>query len=672
VKVLADIGRRRRSVKAQHPGLVPGREVILVSVGMTTADSSADALVELSRAGRLVAEYPLVRELVSGLSGPALLRAGRLLARLDPDEILREHATVSSVTIAITGHGTLGAVVPALTAELARYGLVLRPVLGDFESYVMDLGSPSSKLRAAGADLVLCVLDPAVIFDEVPVPWGPEDVERVAAAKLLLIGQLAAQLETAGQGTLVLNTMPLLRRYAGQLVDSRSRACLGAVWREANARLLRLAQDHPGVVVLDLEPLIADGVAVSDARLSTYVKAHLTADLLAGYAREVGHLARHLSGLTRKCLVLDLDNTLWGGVLGDDGVEGIEVGDSYRGEAFLAFQRVVKQIGSQGVLIAAVSKNDPELVRQVLREHPRMALRESDFASIIANWQPKHDNLIALARTLGLAAESFVFVDDSEYERGLVRRQLPGVAVVDVSDEPALHVEKLLRDGWFDVRELTPEDGARASMYREEVARKSFLDSFGSAEDYLRELGVSVALGRAAEPEIARLAQLTLRTNQFNLTTRRLQPADVRTMINDPATLVLSIRASDRFGDNGLVGAVFLRHSSDMVCIENFLLSCRVFSRGIEQACLAWVLRHARASGARAVSAIYRPGAKNHAVADFYPRYGFVPIAREGTAVTFCHCLAEIMPPPDHVGLSVGPALAAARFPPLSASQRKS
>ena len=143
-------------------------------------------------------------------------------------------------------------------------------------------------------------------------------------------------------------------------------------------------------------------------------------------------------------------------------------------------------------------------------------------------------------------------------------------------------------------------------------------------------------------------------------------------MINDPAALVLSIRASDRFGDNGLVGAVFLRRSSDLVCIENFLLSCRVFSRGIEQACLAWVLRHARASGARAVSAIYRPSAKNHAVADFYPRYGFVPIAREGTAVTFCHYLAEIMPPPGHVGLSVGPALAAAEFPPLSAPRQKS
>jgi FkbH-like protein len=632
--------------------------VIGVDVGVTTAGSPADVLAELWRTGRLVAEYPRVRDLLAEAPDATLARAGWLLARLDPDEIQREHPSVPSVTVAITGHGTLGVLVPALTAELARHGLLLRPVLADFDSYVLDLASPSSKLRTAGADLVLCVLDPAVIFDEVPVPWGPDDVAEAAAAKVRLLGQLAAQFTAAGPGTLVLNTIPLLRRYAGQLVDSRSRARLGAVWREANASLLRLADQHPGVVVLDLEPVIAEGVAVSDDRLSIYARAHLTPDLLAGYAREVGHLARQVRGLTRKCLVLDLDNTLWGGVLGDDGVEGIEVGESYRGEAFLALQRVVRQLGSQGVLLAAVSKNDPELVGRALREHPRMALRQEDFVAVIASWQPKHDSLAALATELGLGVDSLVFLDDSDYERGLVRRELPGVAVVDVGDEPALYLGRLLKDGWFDTRELTAEDRARTSMYRAETARRSFLDRFDSAGDYLRELGVRVVLGPAAGSDAARLSQLTLRTNQFNLTTRRLPPAEVAALIDDPAALVLAIRASDRFGDNGLVGAVFLRRDGDVLCVENFLLSCRVFSRGIEQACLAWVLRHARASGARAVSGSYRPTAKNHGVADFYPRHGFVATARDGAAVTFSHHLAQDLPVPPHVEFSVAEELA--------------
>ncbi len=632
--------------------MVTWGEVEVAGAGEAVAGAQADTLLGLYRAGRLVAEYPLVRELVSELSGSELLRAGRLLAQLDPDEVVRAHPGVACVSVAITGHGLLSALVPALTAELARHGLVLRVFVSDFDSYVADLSSPASAVYAARADLVLCVLDPGVVFDEVPVPWGPEDVERAAAGKIGLIGQLAERFAAVGRGTLVLNTMPLLQRFAGQLVDRRSRARLGAVWREANARLLRLADDHASMLVVDLDPVLAEGIAASDARLSIYARAHLTPELLAGYAREVGHLARHVAGQTKKCLVLDLDNTLWGGVLGEDGVEGIEVGEGYRGEAFGVFQRVVKQIGSQGVLVAAVSKNDPELVGRALREHPRMALRQEDFAEVIANWQPKHDNLTALAKALGLAVDSFVFVDDSAYERGLVRRELPGVAIVDVDDDPALHAGRLLRDGWFDVRELTAEDRARTSGYRDERVRTSFLDSSDSIEDYLSGLGVRVRLGRAAEPEISRISQLTLRTNQFNLTVQRLQPSQVRELVEDPAALVLGIHAGDRFGDSGLVGAVLARRADDVLHIDNFLLSCRVFSRGIEQTCMASVLRHAHASGSRAVLALYRPGARNQSVAGFYPQHGFVSATNDGTTVTFRHDLAEIPSPPVHVQLS--------------------
>jgi FkbH-like protein len=623
----------------------------VISVSVISEPLAAATLLELSGAGRLAAEYPLVCQLVAGLSGPDLLRAGRLLARLDPDEIAQEHPALPSMTIGITGHGTLSALIPALTAQMARHGLVLHPVLAGFDNYLLDLSNPASDLYAARPDLVLCVLDPAVVFDEVPVPWGPEDVKEAAMAKLDLIERLVARFEAVGRGPLVLNTMPLLRRYAGQLVDYRSRARLGVVWREVNARLLRLAENNPAVVVVDLEPLVADGIMVSDARLSTYAKAHLSPELLASYAGEVGHLVRQLTGRSKKCLVLDLDNTLWGGVLGDDGVEGIELGDTYRGAAFLAFQRVIKQIGSQGVLVAAVSKNDPELVQQMLRQHPRMALREEDFAQVIANWRPKPDNLTALAETLGLSVDSFVFVDDSAYERGLVRRELPGVAVVDVDEEPASHIEKLLRDGWFDIRELTADDRVRASRYRDELARKSFLDSFDSAEEYLRELDVTVHLRPVTEHEVARVSQLTLRTNQFNLTGQRLQPQEVRELIKDPTALVLAVHARDRFGDYGLVGAVLTRRDSELLYIDNFLLSCRVFSRAIEEACLVRVLQHARATQAVAVLAGYRRTARNHRVADFYPRHGFDSVADDGAAVIFRHGLTEIGSSPEHIRL---------------------
>jgi FkbH-like protein len=591
--------------------------------------------------------------LLAEMSDAALVRAGQLLSRLDSEDVLREHPAVPTVTVAITGHSTMPALVPALTAELARHGLLLRPFVADFDGYVVDLSDPGSALYAAGADIVLCVLDAAVVFDEVPTPWRPADVERVLQEKLRLVEQLVARFEANGRGTLVLNTMPLLRQFASQLVDHRSRARLGAVWREANAALLRLADSHPALVVLDLDPLMTEPVAASDVRLSIYAKARLSPDLLQRYAREVGHLARHVAGRMRKCLVLDLDGTVWGGVLGDDGIDGIEVDGSYRGTAFRAFQQVVKQIGSQGVLLAAISKNDLEPVRQVLRDHRGMTLREDDFVRVTANWRPKRDNLQELAKDLNLGIDAFVFVDDSAYECGLVQRDLPDVAVVRLDDEPALHGERLLRDGWFDVHELTAEDQARPVRYRDELQRKDFLHSFESIADYLRELEVSVRLAHIGGRDVARVSQLTLRTNQFNLTTERLQPADVRGRVEDPAALALAIHASDRFGDNGLVGAVFARRDGDAVHIDNFLLSCRVFARGIEHACLSAVLRHARSTGARAVFGAYRPTAKNGNVKEFYPRHGFVPVADHGNVLTFRHDLVEVLAPPDHVRLTI-------------------
>ncbi len=617
------------------------------------AAAAPDTLAELHRSGRLVAEYGRVRRLLRETPDQQLAQSGQLLARLDVDEVLRQHPAQPVVTVAITGHGTLSPLVPALIVELARHGLLLRPQLADFDSYLFDLADPGSDLYRAAPDLVLCVLDPQVVLDELPTPWDLDDVERALDAKLTQIERLADTFESAAEGgTLVVNTMPLPLAVGRQLLAARSRARLGAVWHEGAARLLRMGDTRPRLVVVDLDPLVAEGITVADPRLSVYAKAHLTSELLAAYAREAGHLARQVTGRARKCLVLDLDGTLWGGILGDDGPEGIEIGEGYRGEAFQAFQRTVKQIGSQGVLLAVVSKNDDEPVRQVLRDHPGMVLREDDFVRVVANWQPKHDNISALAEALNLGVDSFVFVDDSPYECGLVRRELPEVEVVQLGPDPALHAPALLRDGWFDVRELTVADRGRTAQYREELDRRDFLGSFASIEDYLRELRIEVRLGVVREEQIARISQITLRTNQFNMTTARLQEQDVRRLAADPDHLVLGIHAADRFGDNGLVGAILYRREQDTGYVDNFLLSCRVFSRGIEDACLAAVLRHARSSGVRSVRAEYRPTAKNGKVRAFYPSCGFVETDDDGQCLGFRHDLVDIIEPPDHLRLT--------------------
>jgi FkbH-like protein len=609
---------------------------------MQAATSARESVASLHRSGQLAARYPQVRTLLTGLCDAELLRAGYVLSQLDPDAVLRAHPATRQVTLAITGHGTLAQLIPPLTAELARHGLLARIHSSAFDSYVADLLDPDSDLYRSDPDFVVCLLDPLMIFDEIPVPWRPEDVERVLTQKTELLARLAARCNAVSRGTLILNTLPLPRRFAAQLIDHRSRARLGAIWRQANIRLLELAAEQPAVVVVDLDPLIAEGTPAEDARMSIYVSAHLSAELLARYARELGHLARHTTGQTSKALALDLDGTLWGGVLGEAGPEGIEIADGHRGAAFTAFQRVIKQLGAQGVLLSAVSKNDPEPVAAVIRDHPGMTLRDEDFVRVSANWRPKHDNLIEIADSLNIGLDSFVFVDDSPHECGLIRQAEPGLPVIQVGAEPAQHIGQLLGDGWFTALELTAEDRERPARYRAEAARQELVGSFDCVADYIRQLQVKVRLAAVRDQDAARVSQLSLRTNQFNLTTRRLQPAQVRELMADPAAQALAIYASDIFGDSGLVGAVFTRREQDTVHIDKFILSCRVFSRGIEQACLAGLLRDARASGAAEVLGTYRPTRKNAKVKEFYPHNGFELLRSDGQTATYRHDLIDI------------------------------
>ncbi|PPK66161.1 HAD-IIIC family phosphatase [Actinokineospora auranticolor] len=622
-----------------------------MTTATTAAEVAAAELWELHASGAVAGSYPRVRGLLAELSGDDLRRAGALLSRVPVAEVLAAHPDTAVVRVAITGHGTLGPLVPALTVELARHGVLLEHRLGDFDGWVFDLGDPASELRVFGPDLLLCVLDPAIAADELPLPWTPDDLERVLAAKQALITGLVREHVAGGAGTLVLNTVPLPADLVGQLVDYRSRARVGALWREHDAYLLGLAAEHPGVVVLDLDPVLADGVPAVDPRLDVYAGAHLSVELLTAYAREVGHVARAVTGRAKKVLAVDLDETLWGGILGDDGAEGIEPSGTGRGAAFARYQRLVKQIGSQGVLLAAVSKNDREPVAEVLREHPGMTLREVDFVRVVANWNPKHDNIRELAADLNLGVDSVVFTDDNPFECGLVRSRLPGVAVVRLDSEPATHGRKLLRDNWFAALELTAEDGVRATRYRDDLARKDFLDTFESVADYLGELGVRVRLGRAGETEWDRVAQLTQRTNQFTMTAARLSSAEVRALAQDPDGLVLALHSADRFGDNGLVGALLAHRDRDALHLDNFLLSCRVFGRGVETAGLAALLRHAADSGVRGVRGAYRPTSKNGKVRDFYTRHGFALAGRDGDTELFHHDLVDLPGVPGHVRL---------------------
>ncbi|MCX4751621.1 HAD-IIIC family phosphatase [Kitasatospora sp. NBC_01287] len=627
---------------------------------MKTADDALAELRDLHQRGLLERNFDRVPGLLAGLDGERAAAAARLLARLEPAELRALHPDLPTARVQLTGSGLLNSLRTALVGELARHGYLPEVRVADYGSYVFDLGDPAADQPADPAWLTVCVLDHTAVFERVPVPFTAEDVAAALTEKLALWRSLATGFTARTGATLVLNTVPLPRTWQVQLLDHAARARLGATWRTANAELLGLAGADERLVVLDLDPLLTEAVPLTDPRFDVYAGAHLSDPLLASYARELAHLVRARGGRAKKVLAVDLDQTLWGGVLGDDGIEGIEVAHGRRGEAFHRFQGVLKQLQSQGVLLAAVSKNDQEPVRTVLREHPDLLVREADFVRVLANWAPKPENLRTLAAELNLGADSLVFADDSRYECAAVRAELPAAAVVPLDGDPAEHVHRLLADGWFATTEVTAEDRVRTRRYQEESARAEFLSAAGSAEHFLADLQVRVELAAATPAEYQRISQLTLRTNQFNLTTERLGVPEVRELAEGGAGRVLALAAGDRFGSNGIVGAVFLRAVGRELVVDNLVLSCRVFSRGIEQACLAALLERAEAAGFTAVRGSYLRTAKNAKVADFYPHYGFAVLERTEAAASFVHPLGAggaLPQVPAHLTLAAAPDL---------------
>ena len=357
-------------------------------------------------------------------------------------------------------------------------------------------------------------------------------------------------------------------------------------------------------------------------------RAPFSREALAEIALEDFKYLRALKGKARKCLVLDCDNVLWGGILGEDGIERIQLGHTHPGSAYREFQKEVKNLYDRGVILALCSKNNPDDVLRVLREHPEMILREKHFASLRVNWQDKASNIREIADELKIGLDSLVFVDDSEFEVNLVQTMIPEVEVIHLPPATAPANRSILAAcGLFDTLSLSAEDRQRGEMYRAEVKRKEHRSSAGDLSNYLQSLEMEVQIGPANELTLARAAQLSQRTNQFNLTTRRYSEADIRSFMESPDHDLLLARVSDRFGEYGIGALAILATKEGRTEIDTFLLSCRILGRGVEQVFLEQCVELARCRRAGEVVGRYIPTKKNGQTEAFFPKCGFKPFS---------------------------------------------
>jgi FkbH-like protein len=366
------------------------------------------------------------------------------------------------------------------------------------------------------------------------------------------------------------------------------------------------------------------GLAARDERSWFETKQPCSPALLADLAREAAHLILALKRAPKKVLVLDLDNTLWGGVVADDGLEGIELGDtSPRGEAFKAFQKYIRSLKQRGVLLAVCSKNDFAKAAEPFEKHPDMVLKMDDLVSFKANWEPKSDNIRAMAPELNLGLDSFVFVDDNPAEIEIVRQFLPQVTPILLGPDPAGYVAQLADSRLFEPRSITAEDAGRTSQYRSEAQRKTLEASVTDMPAYLESLQMEAVIREFTAVDVPRLSQLINKSNQFNLTTRRRSEAEVLAVMHDPAHIGYSVRLRDRFGDHGLISIIVGKKDGEALQIDTWLMSCRVLKRQVEEEVLNELARLARLKDCARLHGVFLPTPKNEMVRDFYPRMGF-------------------------------------------------
>ncbi|MEA2163900.1 MAG: hypothetical protein QOK37_2027 [Thermoanaerobaculia bacterium] len=353
----------------------------------------------------------------------------------------------------------------------------------------------------------------------------------------------------------------------------------------------------------------------------------------AMWAHSLANTIRAIYGRSRKCLVLDLDKTLWGGVIGDDGAGNIRIGrETAEGEAFTAFQEYCLALQQRGVILAVCSKNEDLIAREGFA-HPATTLRLEHFSAFVANWEPKSENIRRIASTLNIGLDSMVFVDDNPAEREIVRSQLPAVAVPEVGDDVSRYPLMIDRGGYFDIVTLSSDDINRSRQYAANEERTALSGAYGSYGDYLTALTMRAEIAPFRDVYLERITQLTNKTNQFNLTTRRYTMSEIAEIASDPRYITLYGRLEDRFGDNGLVSAIIGRKEESALHIDLWLMSCRVIQREMELAMLDALVEKALDAGIQTINGWYERTPKNNMVADHYARLGFtkVPAADDGS-----------------------------------------
>ena len=530
-----------------------------------------------------------------------------------------------SIKVALLGDTATQLLVTSIKGEAVARNIALDIYEGEYNQVERQLLDPTSDLYQFDASIVIIFQSTHKLCEHHSL-LPTEKQEMVAEERLSFLASVCENPAFIDKKIIYFNYPEIEDTVFGSYAN-KVEASFSFQVRKLNYELMLLSKQYPNLFICDiagLQNLFGRQFMFSpNVYMSTEMV--LSVNALPYVASRVVDIIGAIRGQFKKCLILDLDNTVWGGVIGDDGLEGIELGHGLGiGKAFTEFQMWVKKLKQRGIIICVASKNNEDTAKEPFEKHPDMVLKLDDIAVFMANWETKVDNIRAIQGILNIAFDSMVFLDDNPFERNMVRENIPGITVPELPEDPGKYLEYLYSLNLFETASYSQADKDRTKQYQVEAKRVSLAKTFTNEADFLKSLDMVSTVSGFTKFNTPRVAQLSQRSNQFNLRTIRYTEADITSMAENPDVIGLSFTLEDKFGDNGLIAVVIMKkQDEETLFVDTWFMSCRVLKRGMENFTLNTMVEYARKKGFKRIIGEYLPTPKNKMVEQHYPNLGF-------------------------------------------------
>ena len=547
------------------------------------------------------------------------------------DEVDRIHSGTSllqEIRVSVLRSFTFEPIIPFLKVQGAKAGFYPKIYIGPYNQLYQEVMNEKSDFYQHHPDVVFMAIRLEELDPYLSTRFASlerREITERSESVVKTVADLVSTCRDKMSAQIIIQNFSLPIYPAYGILDINQSWGQTQILREINSELVNITGSLQDAYIFDYDNLVARMGRLNwqDKKMWHVAKMPISRENMLCYADAMIQYICAIRGNSRKVLVLDLDNTLWGGIIGEVGIEGIQVGEGYPGSAFLDFQQAILNLYHRGVVLAINSKNEESVAMKALEDHPDMLLRPKHFAAMKINWRDKVENMRAIAQELNLGIDSFVFIDDNPVECGLMRSMLPEVLTLELPKEPTSFSFILESCDEFHSMGFSEEDRQRGKMYQAERQRSLLKGECNSIESFYQTLNMKLKASLNCKFSAARIAQLTQKTNQFNLTTHRYTKEQIETLMENPSTNIWSFRLIDRFGDSGIISAVIVMQETFYWEIETFLMSCRVMGRKVEMAILAYLLDQAVLAGVKCLKGCYKPTSKNVPVRDFYSNHGF-------------------------------------------------